>query len=100
MRVDKPLLPYKCKEVAWCPGGAPGTCARNRDRTKVGCAVCLEGAYTGNDGICHKCAGGEGPALISLGLAAGIGALAFLTFAVNKNVWLQPSSSMSCVMIL
>jgi len=66
----------------------------------VGCATCIEGTYAGDDGECHECSGGEGPALISLGIVGSIVALGCLSFAVNNNILLQPNATATCGIVM
>lgn len=54
---------FECLQEAHCPGGAPGTCAPNRDSTKIACGACDADSYElGAD--CIDC--GDSGSLVAL----------------------------------
>lgn len=36
---------FECLKEEHCPGGAPGTCADNRDPAKIACGACKSGSF-------------------------------------------------------
>jgi len=97
---SSPTTPYKCKDILWCPGGPPGSCARNRDYESVGCSKCQPDTYTVEDGTCEPCEGGAAPALVA---SVGVGILVVLGVfvnVVNRNQLNQSNSILSVVITL
>jgi len=96
--VGEGLKVYKCKDESWCPGGAPGSCAENRDISVIGCSKCEADKYTSDDGSCHTC---EKHAVAVLVVTSGIIALLVLAmfgWIVNRNQ-LNQSNAMLMVVI-
>ena len=51
---------WKCHGIKErCPGGAPGTCAKNRLNTSLACGECEVGTRATTSGECDKCGSGE-----------------------------------------
>ena len=69
-----------------CPGGDPGTCARNRVNTSLACGECRLGTRATSSGACEECGGGEPwlMALAALFLLVGLCLMYFVIATENR----------------
>ncbi|CAK0840290.1 unnamed protein product [Prorocentrum cordatum] len=96
-RTDDLLRVFKCKTKSHCPGGLPATCARGRDSGEVACARCED--YTYEEGEeCHPCQA-NATWLVLLACFAAVVAVCVGTISVNRNLLMQTSSTLMCVIM-
>ncbi|CAK0804184.1 unnamed protein product, partial [Prorocentrum cordatum] len=96
-RLDDLLRVFKCPVKNHCPGGAPATCARGRDSGEVACARCED--YTYEDGDeCHACET-NATWLVVLACVIAVVAVCVGTISVNRNLLMQTSSTLMCVIM-
>ena len=69
-----------------CPGGDPGTCAKNRVNTSLACGECRLGTRATSSGVCEECGSGQPwlMALAALFLLVGLCVVYFVTATENR----------------
>eukprot|EP00971_Amphidinium_carterae_P173938 3447829-Amphidinium_carterae.1 len=89
---DEPLRVYLCHDAEHCPGGDPGTCAPFRDKRKVACGECTDGAYESGS-ACKECQGFDFVPLIVVGVCAVLMASMAVRF-LNGNILMKSSNAL------
>jgi len=82
-----------------CPGGSPGTCARNRVNTSLACGECKLGTRATTSGACEECGSGQ-PWLIALAALFLLVGLCVVYFLIATEDRAKQKNSVALIAIL
>lgn len=91
---------WKCHGIAKrCPGGSPGTCARNRVNTSLACGECTLGTRATTSGACEECGSGQ-PWLLALAALFLLVGLCVVYFLIAKEDRAKQKNSVALIAII
>ena len=91
---------WKCHGIEQrCPGGSPGTCARNRVNTSLACGECTLGTRATTSGACEECGSGQ-PWLMALAALFLLVGLCVVYFVIAREDRAKEKDSVALIAII